>query len=156
MKKTLLILLVFSVFYSCSKDETSTVATPENYLIVKFQLNPNQARLNNLGQVIPIPVGNAAQTPVFNSISAHYFELAQTPTTQLGAGTVLYHAPETSLGGTAAIDFSQSKIVTPGETFLKIPLKQVAIGTYQYVRVSLSYQNYQISIRNTGVDYSST
>jgi hypothetical protein len=125
-------------------------------LIIKFKFDENQTRLNNLGQPSTIPAGNAAQSPIFNTISAHYVELAPNANTQIGQGTIVYHAPETTIGGSNAIDFSQSKIVSEGETFLKIPLSQVAAGNYQWMRVSLSYQNYQINIRHQGVDYSGT
>lgn len=137
--------------YSCSSDTSS-----EPMLIVKFQFDPTQARLNNLGQPSTVAAGNAAQTPIFNLISSHYLELAPTANTQLGQGEILYHAPETTLGGSTAIDFSQSKIVSQGETFLKIPLSQVAAGSYEWMRVSLGYQNYQINVRNAGVDYAGT
>jgi hypothetical protein len=159
MKNKMFLVFMFLGFFvvSCSNDEQAPVTNaPAPSLIIKFKFDPLQNRLNNLGQVVPIPTGNAAQTPIFNSISAHYFELAPLPTTLLGQGAVLYHAPETTLGGVTAIDFIQSKIVTEGETFLKIPLSQLAAGTYQYVRVSLSYQNYQVSVRNSGVDYMGT
>jgi hypothetical protein len=147
---TIAVLLTIS-FFSCSKDETE-----EPMLIIKFKFDKNQARLNNLGLPSTIPVGNAAQSPDFNSISAHYIEFAPTSTTQLGQGAVVYHAPETTLGGSSAIDFSQSKIVAEGETFLKIPLKDLANGNYEWLRVSLLYQNYQINVRNSGVDYAGT
>ena len=147
----LLILLATVAFVSCSSESSS-----EPMLIIKFKFDPTQARLNNIGQPATIPAGNAAQTPVFNTISSHYVEMAPTATTQLGDGTILYHAPETTLGGSNAIDFSKSKIVAEGETFLKIPLSQVTTGTYQWMRVSLSYQNYQINVRNAGVDYTGT
>lgn len=39
--------------------------------------------------------------------------------TALGAGEVVYHAPETTAGGANAIDFSKAKVVAPGEVFLK-------------------------------------
>lgn len=42
------------------------------------------------------------------------------------------------------------------ETFLKIPLSQINTGSYSWVRVSLSYQNYGISIRHNGNDYTGT
>ncbi|HNP32665.1 MAG TPA: hypothetical protein PKN96_05185 [Flavobacterium sp.] len=154
MKKifsALLILTAISSFVSCSSDSAS-----EPMLIIKFKFDPNQARLDNLGNPSTVPAGNAAQTPVFNTISSHYIEMAPTATTQLGNGTILYHAPETTAGGSNAIDFSKSKIVAEGETFLKIPLKDVLAGTYQWMRVSLSYQEYQISVRNAGVDYTGT
>ncbi len=126
-------------------------------LIVKFQFDPNQARLNNLGQPSTVAPGNSAQTPIFNLISSHYLEMAPNANTQLGQGTILYHAPETTAGGANAIDFNQSKIVSQGETFLKIPLKDVLAGTYQWMRVSLSYQNYQISVKaSSGTDYEGT
>ena len=150
-------IIVFSIlialgFFSCQKDDVNT----EPNLIIKFKFDSNQVRLNNLGQPATIPSGNAAQTPVFNSISAHYFELAPNAFTQLGQGTVLYHAPETMAGGSSAIDFNQSKIVAQDEVFLSIPLSQVVQGSYEWVRVSLSYQNFDVSIRNAGNDYTGT
>jgi len=145
----LILVSVFS-FFSC-EDEDDTVNEP--YLIVKFQFNPNQVRLNNLGQPAVIPSGHAAQSPDFSKISAHYFELAPTAYTQLTEGAVLYHADETTQGGSVAIDFSKAVIVREGEDFLKIPLSQVPQGSYEYVRVSLAYQEYNISIRNNGADY---
>ena len=145
-----LILVTAFSFFSC-EDEDDSDNGP--YLIVKFQFDPNQARLNNLGQLATIPSGHAAQSPDFSKISAHYFELAPTAYTQLTEGTVLYHADETTQGGSVAIDFSKAVIVREGEVFLKIPLSQVAQGNYEYVRVSLAYQEYNISVRNNGADY---
>lgn len=154
MKKrciALLFLVVTIPFLSCSEDKEE-----EPMLIVKFKFDPTQERLNNLGQPSSVAAGNAAQSPIFNTISSHYVELAPNATTQLGFGEILYHAPETTSGGAMAIDFSQSKTVAQGETFLKIPLREVAAGSYQWMRVSLSYQNYQINVRNAGVDYAGT
>lgn len=144
--------LLLALSFSCQKDDIST----EPNLIIKFKFDPNQVRLNNLGQPATIPLGNAAQSPSFNSISAHYFELAPNANTQLGQGTVLYHAPETMIGGSSAIDFDQSKIVEEDEVFLSIPLSQITQGSYEWVRVSLSYQNFDISIRNNNADYQGT
>ncbi len=145
----LILVSVFS-FFSC-EDEDDTVNEP--YLIVKFKFDPNQVRLNNLGQPAVIPSGHAAQSPDFSKISAHYFELAPNAYTQLTQGTVLYHADETTQGGSVAIDFSKAVVVSEGEAFLKIPLSQVPQGSYEYVRVSLAYQEYTISVRNAGSDY---
>ena len=156
MRKLIILLLFIAAtipFFSCSNDNSSN---EEPMLIIKFKFDENQTRLNNLGQPSTIPAGNAAQSPLFNSISAHYVELAPNANTQIGQGTIVYHAPETTTGGSNAIDFGQSKIVSEGETFLKIPLSQVAAGSYQWMRVSLSYQNYQINIHHQGVDYPGT
>lgn len=148
-----LLTIMSTSFLSCSNENETN---EEPMLIIKFKFDENQARLNNLGLPSTIPTGNAAQSPIFNAISAHYVELAPNANTQIGQGTVVYHAPETTVGGANAIDFSQSIIVSEGQTFLKIPLSQVASGSYQWMRVSLSYQNYQISIRHQGVDYNGT
>jgi len=158
MKKRYIILpfviaLLALPFFSCSNDSASD---SEPMLIIKFKFDPNQVRLNNLGQPTTVATGNAAQSPIFNTISSHYIELAHNANTQLGDGEIVYHAPETVLGGSTAIDFSKSKIVSEGETFLKIPLSQVATGSYEWMRVSLSYQNYQINVRSAGVDYAGT
>jgi hypothetical protein len=155
MKKTLTFLLlaigIAIAFVSCNKDEAD-----EPMLVIRFKFDENQARLNNLGQPSVIPAGNAAQTPVFNSISSHYIEFAPDAMTQIGQGTVIYHAPETTTGGAQAIDFSRAKIVGENEAFIKIPLSQVAAGNYSWARVSLSYQNYGISVRHDGADYNGT
>ena len=154
MKKpyiVLLLLVTMASLYSCSNDSSS-----EPMLIIKFKFDPTQVRLNSLGQPSTVPVGNAAQSPNFNTISAHYIEMTPNANTQLGQGTILYHAPETTIGGSNAIDFSLCKIAAQGETFLKIPLSQVNAGSYKWMRVSLSYQNYQINVRNAGVDYAGT
>ena len=150
--KVVLIALVLFFTFSCQKEDINT----EPNLIIKFKFDPNQVRLNNLGEPAIIPSGNSAQTPVFNSISAHYFELAPNAFTQLGQGAVLYHAPETMAGGSSAIYFDQAKIVGEDEVFLSIPISQVTQGNYEWVRVSLSYQNFDASIRNAGNDYSGT
>lgn len=154
MKKIItacIFLVSVSAFFSCSSDSAN-----EPMLIIKFKFDPTQTRLNNLGQPSTVASGNAAQSPLFNTISAHYVEMAPNANTQIGQGTIIYHAPETNLGGANAIDFNKSKIVSEGETFLKIPLSQITAGTYQWMRVSLSYQNYQINVRNAGVDYTCT
>jgi hypothetical protein len=153
MKKIVFLIAVIFAGFSFFSCENSDDKVDEPYLIVKFQFDPNQARLNNLGQPATIPSGHAAQSPDFSKISAHYFELAPTAFTQLTEGTVLYHADETTQGGSVAIDFSKAVIVREGEVFLKIPLSQVAQGNYEYVRVSLAYQEYNISVRNNGDDY---
>ena len=154
MKKAyivLLLLVTVASFYSCSNDSSS-----EPMLIIKFKFDPTQARLNNLGQPSTVAAGNAAQSPIFNTIGAHYMELAPNANTQLGLGTIIYHGAETTIAGANAIDFSHEKIVAQDETFLRIPLSQVTAGTYQWMRVSLAYQNYQINVRNAGVDYAGT
>jgi hypothetical protein len=156
MKKLLLFVIVlgasFSIFSCEDLDDTPT----EPMLIVKFKFDPTQERLNNFGVPTALASGHGAQSPIFNTISSHYVELAPDATTQLGFGNILYHAPETSLGGANAIDFSQSKIVAEGETFIEIPLKKIVSGNYQWLRVSLSYQNYQINVRSSGQDYQGT
>jgi hypothetical protein len=156
MKKLVLLLFILTFVFSFCSCEDLDDTEPNPMLIIKFKFDPTQERLNNLGQQSVIPVGNLAQSPLFNSISSHYIELAPNANTQLGQGQILYHAPETTLGGDNAIDFSQSKIVSEGETFIAIPLKDVLAGTYEWTRVSLSYQNFEITVRHQGVDYQGT
>ena len=142
-------------FFSCEDIDDKPI---EPKLIIKFKFDPNQIRLNNVGQETFVPFGHAAQSPVFNTISSHYIEFAPNANTQLGSGDVVYHGQETTLGGDNAIDFSQAKIVAEGEAFLEIPLSQLAIGSYEWMRVSLSYQNFQIKIRkpSSSIEYDGT
>ncbi len=140
-------------FFSCSSEDGS--ADPAN-LIIKIRFDENQIRLNNLGQPSVIPDGNAAQTPDMKNISAHYLELAPSAATLLGQGKVLYHAPETDLGGATAIDFSQAKIVGQNEVFLSIPITTQMAGSYKWVRLSLSYQSGKIQVLNQGTLHEGT
>ena len=139
MKNWLVLIAATLVLFSCDKTNLE-----EPQLIFKFQFDPNQIRLSNVGEPSFIPSGHGAQTPSFNTISAHYVELAPSSLTQLGKGEVLYKNAETRAGGDLAIDFSKAIIVKEGEVFLSIPLSSVKAGNYEWLRVSLSYQNFDI------------
>ncbi len=140
LKFSLVLVVVTTLLAGCKKTET------EPKLIFKFKFDPAQERLGNLGNPTPLPAGHAGQNPKFNAMSAHYIELAQGPLTQVGGGAVLYRAEETSAGGSLGIDFSKSKLAADGEQFFEIPLKDVAAGEYEYLRVSLAYQNYEVKL----------
>lgn len=149
----LIVMMMSGIFNSCT-DSDDELGEPK--LIFIFKFDPNQPRLNNLGQIAAMPAGHAGQSPLFNAISAHYIEMAESGTTPLGNGAVLYHAPETEAGGATAIDFNQSVKVGENEVFFAIPLRYVNPGIYRWMRVSLSYQNYQVSVRHSGQDYNGT
>lgn len=122
---------------------TSTGTGP--HLIFKFKFDSTQVRLNNFGQPSTVASGNSAYSPKFNQMAAHYIELAQYDTTTLTHGNILYKAPETNAGGSKAILFSNSTVVKEGITFFSIPLSRLSPGaTYKWLRLSLSYQNYDI------------
>lgn len=151
MKRLILLALLAASFVSCDKEEettppTNTGSTPSNEpkLIFKFRFDETQPRLDNLGNPATVPAGNAAQTPLFHQISAHYIEMTNGPLVQLGDGEVLYVAPETTAGGTNAINFSQSVVVGEDEVFFEIPIAAITPDTYRWMRVSLAYQNYDI------------
>ena len=154
--KILTLLALSLISFSCSDEDDNQVVVEEPQLIIKFKFDPMQVRLNNIGEPSTVAAGNAAQSPIFNSISAHYLEFTPNALTQVGQGAILYSGPSTTLGGANAIDFSQAKIVGEGEAFLSIPLKNIPQGSYEYVRVSLSYQNYNINVRASGSDYVGT
>lgn len=154
-----LLILSLTILVSCKKDKedpTPDSETPEPKLIFKVKMNGQQARLDNLGQPAEIPQGNAAQTPVFNKVAAHYIELTPSDFVQVGDGEVLYHAPETEAGGGTAVDFGKSNLISDGEVIYSIPLKNVGPGSYEYARVSVVYQNYDIDFRANGYDLTAT
>ncbi len=154
-------LLVLSLG-SCKKDEDDGPSggggggTTGPRLILKFRFDSTQARLNNLGLPATIPAGHGAQSPRFNKMSAHYVEFAPNNLTQVGNGDVVYHAPETTLGGALAIDHDLGIAVGQDGEFLNIPLSDLSPGTYDYLRVSLAYQNYDIRFGALGTTYNGT
>lgn len=152
---TLIVSSVFVlIFSSCKKDEDpiETPVIPTKRLIFSFAFDPTQQRLDSFGNPSTVPPGRAAQSPDFNSISAHYIELTPSATTLLGNGEVLYNGVQTTTGGETAIDFAQSTIVGENEIFKSFDLSGVAPGTYNYVRVSLAFQNYDVNVRYSGMD----
>ena len=159
MRKTTILLVCSALLLavSCKKDDDSTDSGPPR-LVFKFQFDSTQTRLNNFGQIAVMPAGHAAQSPRFNSISAHYIELTQSEFVLPGNGEVLFQGSETTAGGDMAINFDQAKIVAEGAEFfsMPIPLSQVAPGSYEWLRVSLSYQNYEIDFRALGFDTTAT
>jgi hypothetical protein len=138
------ILITSCLFSACSKDDVKNDNNTTPKLIFSFRFDPNQARLNNIGQPSLVPAGNAAQSPVFNKMSAHYLELAQTGLTALGKGAILYKAAETTAGGENAIEFDKSTGSGNNETFFEIPLSDITPGVYEWLRLSLAYQNYDV------------
>ena len=156
--KHLFLGVLATLFISCSNDDDSPGPLPDAgpQLIVKFKFDATQDRLGNIGTPVAIPNGNAAQSPNFNTMSAHYIELAPSSLTALGTGEIIYKGAETTIGGANAIDFQEAKIVTENETFLSIPLSSIQTGTYDWARVSLTYQNYIIDFLHNSVNYNGT
>lgn len=140
----LLLLTVCSLFLFSCKKETTPGDTAEPNLVFRFKFDPAQDRLDNIGQPAAMPAGHAGQSPSFNSMSAHYIELAKTGLTALGKGVVLYKAAETTAGGSAAIEFDKSTAVGNNEVFFEAPLKNIEPGVYEWLRLSLAYQNYDV------------
>ncbi|HTL81306.1 MAG TPA: hypothetical protein VL651_06365 [Bacteroidia bacterium] len=148
-------LTVLALFSACKKDHNEqpapTPAAPRIYFTFKF--DSTQTRLDNLGNPATVPANHCAQSPVFHLMSSHYIELAPGALTALGSGDVLYRAPETTLGGPNAIDFDSSHVVAEGAEFFSMPISQLTAGTYNYLRVSLAYQNYDVKVRANSVDF---
>ena len=144
----LVLALSMLLLQSCQKQiNDNTGAVKVNFI---FKFDSTQERLNAIGQPSVIPPGNAAQSPRFNTMSAHYVEMTPDVFTGLGAGAVLYKAPEVTTGGSNAIDFSNSKFAGDNQIFLSVPVTSFAAGTYNWLRVSLAYQNYNVYMNATG------
>ena len=155
-------ILALVVFSSCKKDTkntTTTTPTTAPQLKFVFKFDNTQQRLGDSGQVVTLPSTHRAQNPTFNGMSVHHIEMAQTFSTGVGFGTLLYTTPTNtnvpavtvwnsshtvSQTYTDAIYFDQEKVVGDGQQFYSIPLSQVAAGTYPYLRISVAYQNYDI------------
>jgi len=169
--KLMMLALVVLAFTGCKKDDPDPIIIPQvnpceeaqnspgpegSGLVFKFKFNKTQERLNGFGLPATMPANHAGQSPDFNSISAHYIELAPSAFTALGTGDVLYVGAETTAGGATALDFSQAIFKSECEDFIRIPFSQITPGNYEWLRVSLAYQNYDIQYRFNGVDYSGT
>ena len=138
------------LFAGCSKPK----ATTKPHLVFKFVYDSTQVRLNNLGNPDTMPAGHAGQNPHMNVMSAHYIELAPSYLTALGAGVVLYSTPSSTAGGSSAIDFSKEPLTANNGTVFSVELDSVTPGVYQWLRVSLAYQNFDVQLyEDTTVNY---
>ena len=161
MKKLTIVLASSLLLFACKKEDPDTTnngntgSTGPN-IIFKFQFDSSQERLDNFGNPATIPSGNAAISPTFNSISGHFIELSPTELTPYMEGEQIYKGAETNVGGDLAIDFDQARIVAAGEEFVSVPISSLTPGTYEYMRVSLSYQNFQIPFRALSQDLEGT
>jgi hypothetical protein len=142
--KALFILTVasFLLLAACKKPKQDH--NPQ--LIFKFVFDSTQTRLDNFGQPASMPAGHAGQNPAMNGIAAHYIELAANQYTALGTGLVLYQTPNSYAGGDTAIDFQQETVTPNNGICFQTDLKNVTAGTYQYLRVSLAYQNFDVKL----------
>lgn len=143
MKTTALFFMACAFVFTACEPSVSPIQN-DSKLIFKLKFDSNQARLDAFAQPSTVPNGNAAQDPQFNSMSAHKIELVPSPLTPVNGGPIVYHGAETTTGGANAIDFDKAIVKTEGEVFYEIPLADVAPGTYPHIRVSVSYQNYDI------------
>ncbi|WP_456440021.1 hypothetical protein [Psychroserpens sp.] len=152
------VLLICGLMMACSEDNDDNLQLDpsEPNLVIKLKFDPNQTRLNNLGQPATIPLGNAAQSPTINRMSANYIELAPTATTPLETGEIIYVGAETTSDGAQAINFQNAVFAGDDETFITIPLSEVTSGNYEWVRVSLAYQEGDINLLANGQDITGT
>lgn len=135
-------------------DGSCNYAEPQEtgpYLIVKLRFDSLQPRLDNFGNPATIPSDHSAQSPEFHSMSAHYIELAPNQWTALQSGEIIYQGAETNAGGALAADFDKAIIKGHEEVFVKIPLKKIAAGTYEWLRVSLTYQNFDLKYKHNNI-----
>lgn len=119
-------------------------------LVFKFKFDSTQVRLDNFGNPSTIPAGRAGQSPKFNSISQHYIELAN-DLNPVGGGAVLYVGTQTTAGGTSAIDYCSSTQTAENVVCFSKPLSQITPGSYKWLRVSLAYQNYDITYKANAI-----
>lgn len=157
------------LFNSCKKEKdeppvttpppTTSACTPATSftptgsgprLVFKFKFDSTQVRLDNLGNPSTVPAGNAGQSPIFNWMSQHYIELAG-DLDAVGAGEVLFVGTNTTAGGTNAIDYCASTQTEEDVVFFSKPLSSIPAGSYKWLRVSLAYQNYDITYKASAI-----
>lgn len=143
------VILVLS-FSGCKEDPVDPIDPTGPMLKLKYKFDANQERLNNIGLPATLPAGHAAQTPEFKGLSTHFIEIVPNMWTPYKSGEELYQGAEVNTNTSnfhnfdTAIDFDQAIVSDEDEIFHEIPLKAIIPNTYQHVRASVAYQNYDI------------
>ncbi len=144
MLRSIILGIILSAILISSSCKKTSPTKPR--LIFKFVFDSTQVRLGPTGQPDPLPAGHAGQNPLMSFMSAHYIEMAQTDTTALGRGLILYQTPNTTAGGSSAIDFSQEPFTKNNGTVYSVELDSVTPGTYKWLRVSLAYEKFGVQL----------
>jgi len=138
---------------TCNVGSATTCSSPP-CLNICFRFNSDQERLGNTGQIASIPPGNAGQNPNFKLIAAHYYEISQNALTPLGGGSILFQpatVTDTSYPTNDvkrnAFNFADLNRTKEYDIALSVPIKNITPATYQYMRISLAYQEYDVSLR---------
>lgn len=150
-KLILNLLLVGFVFISCKKKEVPAEVPAK--LNFSMEFDETLPRLGNFGEIVAVGEGNAAQHPKMDKVSLHYIEFAKDSLTPLGSGIVVYHGAETAAGGANAVDFDKAAVATEGINFITVDLSTLPPGTYNWLRVSITYQKYEIDFRYNNPPY---
>lgn len=153
MKKLWMIPAVLLLLAACKKKKEEP--TPETKPKLQFTLEFDETlpRLGNFGEEVDVAPGNAAQHPAMREVSVHYIEFAKDSLTPLGTGSIVYKGAETTAGGANAVDFDKAPRSGEGEAFLTVDLSTLPAGTYTWLRVSLTYQKYDIQFRYNDPPY---
>ena len=150
--KVIIFLLTALIFSSCKKDDGTSQPTP--MLNITFIMDTDADRLDNLGNPVSIPTGNAGQNPDFEILGLHFIGLYPDKFTPYENGTTLFISPTTEEGGIAAIDFENELLLTETENIFSIPLSEINSGTYEYFRSSIGFQKYKITYNLKGASSS--
>lgn len=155
MKKWNVLFFAILLFAACKKEDVEEpINNSEAKLRLQFRFDASQERLNGIGEPATIAPGHATQSPDFNAMSAYFIELVPTKFTQIRDGAVIYEAKtqESEAGSVFenAVVFDEAIVSDEGRFFLEIPLKDIPIGTYEYLRASVTYQNadVQFNLKN--------
>jgi hypothetical protein len=134
---TLTLLLFAGNFWSCQKKADAKI-----HFIVKF--DPLQERLNANGTVAPVLAGRATQTPSMNQIGVECLEVAANNSTPVGKGVSIFQVAPKANSGEIMTQFDQLKMVKDGEIIASVPMKQLGVGKFEYVRLAVAYQNFDV------------
>jgi hypothetical protein len=136
--KYLFLSTVLFVAACCKPEDQPSTAK----LGIQFEFDSTQARLNQFGQPAIMLSGQAGQTPYMKNMSIHYLELVPNKNTQFGEGVIVYKGPELEVDGQKVIDFSQVLTSPADSVFASFMIKDLAPGTYEWVRVGVAAQNF--------------
>ena len=77
-------------------------------------------------------------------MGAHFLGLYPDKWTPYSQEVELYKGAETNKGGSMAVDFQQLQLTEDGAQFLESNIKDIPVGTYEWLRISVAFQDYQV------------
>lgn len=124
-------------FWGCKKEEDPKI-------IVSWQQDPFQERLDNNGRPAPVASSNLSLSPKLNTIAVEHIELLTSEPTRLFSGATLYSANNKQTVNDTTVSIDKLVFTGQGTPLSTSSLRSLQGKTFQWICVWLAHQSFDV------------